>query len=188
MTRELGIKLGMHYSGVWDSPAIELHPDWARLDETGKPDPNMTCRMSGYDTQLLIPQMLEIVDKYDVDGFWVDGENWASKPCWCDRCGAEFTRRTAISAIPTAAGQPAWDAWLAFHRDLFAEHVTRYVEAIHARKPDCLVCSNWMYTVRQPDPVIAPVDYLSGDYGWSWARTGRQSRDGCWTAAASPGT
>ncbi len=131
VTRELGIKLGMHYSGVWDSRAIELHPDWARSDEIGRPDPNMTCRMSGYDTQLMIPQMIEIVDKYDVDGFWVDGENWASKPCWCDRCRAKFTRRTGIAAIPTAAGQPDWDVWLAFHRDLFVEHVTRYAEAIH---------------------------------------------------------
>jgi alpha-L-fucosidase len=168
VTAELGIKLGMHYSGVWDSRAIELHPDWARLDEAGDPDANMTCRMSGYDTELMIPQMLEIVEKYDVDGFWVDGENWASKPCYCDRCRAEFTRRTGITAIPEATGQPGWDAWLAFHRDLFVEHVTRYAEAVHARKPTCLVCSNWMYTVRQPDPVVAPVDYLSGDYDWAW--------------------
>jgi len=168
VTRELGIKLGMHYSGVWDSRAIELHPDWARRDQAGQPDPNMTCRLSPYDAELMIPQMLEIVDKYDVDGFWVDGENWASKPCWCDRCRAEFTRRTGSAAIPQAAGDAHWDAWLAFHRDLFVAHVTRYADAIHARKPACLVCSNWMYTVRQPDPVVAPVDYLSGDYDWSW--------------------
>jgi len=30
-TRRLGISLGMHYSGVWDSRAIELHPEWGRL-------------------------------------------------------------------------------------------------------------------------------------------------------------
>lgn len=168
VTRELGIKLGMHYSGVWDSRAIELHPDWARRDQAGQPDPNMTCRLSPYDAGLMIPQMLEIVDKYDVDGFWVDGENWASKPCWCDRCRAEFTRRTGIAAIPLGPAEPNWDAWLAFHRDLFVEHVTRYADAIHARKPTCLVCSNWMYTVRQPDPIVAPVDYLSGDYDWAW--------------------
>ena len=35
VTAELGIKLGMHYSGVWDSRAIELHPDWARRDQAG---------------------------------------------------------------------------------------------------------------------------------------------------------
>jgi hypothetical protein len=168
VTRELGIQLGMHYSGVWDSRAIELHPEWARLDENGQPDPNMTCRLSGYDDELMIPQMLELVEKYDVDGFWVDGENWASKPCYCPRCKAEFTRRSGIETMPTAADQPNWDAWLAFHRELFVEHVTRYVNAVHAAKPDCMICSNWMYTVRQPDPITAPVDYLSGDFDHHW--------------------
>ncbi|MCK4300021.1 MAG: hypothetical protein KAX80_10840, partial [Planctomycetes bacterium] len=57
---ELGIKLGVHYSGVWDSRAIELHPEWARIDEEGRSDPNMTCRLSDYDERLMIPQMLEL--------------------------------------------------------------------------------------------------------------------------------
>jgi hypothetical protein len=104
VTRVLGIKLGVHYSGVFDSRAIELHPEWAQVDAEGKRSPNITCRLHGYDEQLMIPQMLEIIDKYDVDGFWVDGENWASLPCWCDLCKAEFTRRTGFKEIPTKKG------------------------------------------------------------------------------------
>jgi hypothetical protein len=168
VTRELGIKLGMHYSGVWDSRAVALHPDWARVNADGSADGNMTCRLSAYDDELMIPQMLEVVTKYDVDGFWVDGENWASAPCWCERCREEFTRRTHLDSIPTAAREANWEAWLAFHRDLFVEHVTAYANAVHALKPECLICSNWMYTVRQPEPIVAPVDYLSGDYSHSW--------------------
>ncbi len=168
VTAELGIKLGMHYSGVIDNRAIELHPEWARLDVHGNADTQSTCRMSGYTDELLIPQMLELIDNYDVDGFWVDGENWGSKPCWCERCRAEFTRRTGIIQIPQDKVDAHWESWLAFHRDLFVEHVTRYTNAVHARKPTCLICSNWMYTVRQPDAITAPVDYLSGDYTWAW--------------------
>ncbi|MGH2531528.1 MAG: alpha-L-fucosidase [Thermomicrobiales bacterium] len=181
-TRQLGIPLGMHYSGVWDTRAVELHPDWARVDENGAPDgpnrPNagttnasrsdMTCRLSAYDQELMIPQMLELIDDYDVDGFWVDGENWASKPCWCERCTAEFTTRTGIAEIPRSSDDAHWDEWLAFHRDLFEEHVTAYANAVHDRKPGCLVCSNWMYTMRQPDPIRVPVDYLSGDFDHAW--------------------
>jgi hypothetical protein len=99
----------------------------------------MTCRLSGYDEQLMIPQMLEVIAHYDVDG-----ENWASKPCWCERCRAEFVGRSAGQAqVPAAPGEPGWDAWTAFHRDLFIEHVTRYAQAVHAAKPGCLVCSKW---------------------------------------------
>ena len=171
VTRELGIRLGMHYSGVWDSRAVELYPEWACVDAEGKPSDRMTCRLSGYDDELMIPQMLELVDKYDVDGFWVDGENWAALPCWCDRCRAEFTRRTGLSDVPRSAEEANWRAWLDFHRDLFVEHVTHYANAVHARKPDCLICSNWMYTVRQPEAMVAPVDYLSGDYDPVWGST-----------------
>jgi len=171
VTAELGIKLGMHYSGVWDTRALELHPDWACIGADGQPNDRMTCRLSGYDDELMIPQMLELVHKYDVDGFWVDGENWGAQACWCDRCRAEFTRRTGLADIPTAAENANWAAWLAFHRDLFTEHVAHYADAVHAAKPDCLICSNWMYTVRQPEALAAPVDYLSGDYDPVWGST-----------------
>ena len=49
VTRELGIKLGVHYSGVVDVRAIELHPEWGRVDADGKTDKRATCRLHGYD-------------------------------------------------------------------------------------------------------------------------------------------
>ena len=167
VTRALGLKLGVHYSGVWDSRAIELHPDWAVIGPDGRPDPNQTCRLSPYLEELLIPQLLEIIDRYDVDGFWIDGENWACTPCWCHRCQEEFRRRTGSEA-PRSAEEPGWQEWLAFHRALFEGYVRRYVEAVHNRKPGCVITSNWLYTARQPDPVAVPVDYLSGDFDWAY--------------------
>ena len=174
-TRKLGIPLGMHYSGVWDTQAMEHHPDWARLDADGTPDHRdmgdwalSTSRLSGYTEEYMIPQLLEIMDTYDVDGFWVDGENWASKPDWREACQQEFTARTGITEIPRASGDAHWREWLDFHRDLFVEHVTAYANAVHERKPECLVVSNWMYTMRQPEAIAAPIDYISGDFDSKW--------------------
>lgn len=173
-TKHLGIPLGMHYSGVWDTQAIVHHPDWARVDADGTPDAQgmpwaiSTSRMSGYTAEYMIPQMLELIDTYDVDGFWVDGENWSSKPDWHEACQAEFTSRTGITETPRQPGDTHWRAWLDFHRDLFVEHVTEYTSAVHERNPECMVASNWMYTMRQPEPVVAPVDYLSGDFDSRW--------------------
>ena len=164
VTRDLGIPLSIHYSGVWDSRAIELHPEWAREDDRGRPDKNMTSRCADYDKELMIPQLVEVVEKYDVDGMWIDGENWASKPDWREACQREFTRRTGIEEIPKRPDDPHWHEWLAFHRGLFTEHVTAFVNAVHAVKPECVMTSNWMYSVRQPEPIAAPVDYLSGDF------------------------
>jgi hypothetical protein len=39
VTRDLGIKLSVHYSGVWDSRAIELHPAWAASTRRGSVTP-----------------------------------------------------------------------------------------------------------------------------------------------------
>lgn len=164
VTRDMGIPLSIHFSGVWDSRAIELHPDWANINAAGKPSPNNTCPLSDYTEKLMIPQLLEVVEEYGIDGMWIDGENWASAPCYCDRCKAEFTKRTGIATVPTKPGDENWGKWLAFHRDLFVEHVRKYTDAVHAKNPAVMVCSNWMYSVRQPDEIAAPVDYLSGDF------------------------
>lgn len=167
----MGLPLSVHYSGIWDTRAVELHPDWAALDAQGSPiapqpgqPPGIVCPRGPYVDELMIPQMLEILDEYDVDGFWVDGDNWAVQDCYCPRCRREFTRLTGITEAPVERAHPDWPAWRAFQRDSFAEYVTRYADAVHAHKPSCAVCSNWMYTMRHPGPVSAPVDYLSGDF------------------------
>ncbi len=164
VTRDLGIPLSIHYSGVWDTRAIEVHPEWARIGADGKSDPNNTCRLCGYESELMIPQLLEVVREYDIDGMWIDGENWASHPCWSESCKSAFTAKTGIKEIPLKSSDAHWEEWLAFHRGLFTEHVTHVADAVHAAKPACLVCSNWMYSVRQPEPITAPVDYISGDF------------------------
>jgi len=175
VTRELAIPLVMHYSGVWDNQAIALHPDWAVVGPSGEVAgkegfvTGATCNLSPYTAELMIPQLLELIDKYDVDGFWVDGENWATRPCYCDRCREAFLQETGIESPPNAPGDAHWDQWAAFHRRNFDEHVRLYTDAVHARKPECTVCSNWMYSFGQPEEIDVPIDYLSGDFTWKWS-------------------
>jgi len=175
VTREMNIPLSVHYSGVWDTRAVELHPDWSALDSEGKfviprpgRPPGIICLLSPYLEELMIPQLLEIIDLYDVDGFWIDGDNWAVRDCYCDRCRKEFYKRTGIKTPPVDKKHPDWPVWRAFQRSLFTEYVDKYTRAVHERKPDCAVCSNWMYSMRQPGPVTVPVDYLSGDFSSSF--------------------
>ena len=177
VTRELGIPLVMHYSGVWDARALELHPDWAQREPDGSAGRDIngpgcacyTCPLSGYVNELMIPQLLELIDTYEVDGFWVDGDCWAARPCYCDRCVGRFTRQTGFSGAPKSAAEPGWREWLAFGRSLWFERTRRCVEAVHARNPDCKYCGNWAFTARMPDAVCLPVDFLSGDFFHKWA-------------------
>ena len=84
-TRALGIPLHAHYSGIWDQALAQQHPDWCLLTADGKPAPApyhlatwpeapeaLLCPRSPYLETLLIPQLLEMIDRYDIDGFWID--------------------------------------------------------------------------------------------------------------------
>ena len=166
VTSELGIPLVMHYSGIRDDVALRHHPEWRRVNVDGKADLQCACPRSDYVTELVIPQFIELIDNYDVDGFWVDGDIWATKPCYCIRCISAFDSKYKldISKPPCNSQDPGWDEWLAFQRKSYDEYVSKYVKAVHDRKPDCLVCSNWMYSMRHPDDVTVPVDFLSGDF------------------------
>jgi hypothetical protein len=180
-TEQLGIKLHCHYSGVWDSAAGEKHPEWSVLDQDG--DRVMgdyakgwvrqaMCPRSDYDSLLLIPQLMELMDRYRVDGFWVDGEIWAVHTCYCDRCAAAFADATGIPTPPRETSDPNWETWMQFTRDSFHEHVTRYTNVVHSHKPGVLVCSNWLQTFRHPGEPSVPTDWISGDNTWVFGMDG----------------
>lgn len=183
-TRQLNLPLHCHYSGIWDRAAGAKHPEWTRVDRNGRHAGSLTgkarptalpewmCPRSEYLSRLMIPQLVELIDRYDVNGFWIDGDLWASEPCYCKRCRDEFTARTGIAEPPRNPGETNWPAWISFSLDSFYEYVRRYCEAVHQHKPGVLVCSNWLQTFRNPGPPIAPTDWISGDNSWVWGLDG----------------
>ncbi len=159
---ELGIPLGVHYSSIWDSLACEQHPDWAIVNAKGEKELWAVCLNSDYFDKLMIPQMIEVIDKYDVDGFWVDGECWAQQVCYCDKCKTRFKVEYGLEA-PADRDDPNWETWLNYHRSMLSEIINKYTDAVHKRKPTCLVASNWMLTYGTPVEDNLRTDYISGD-------------------------
>lgn len=164
VTKEYGVGLFIHYSGVWDSVAVEHHPEWACINADGSPDKNMTSTFGAYCDELLIPQLKEVSTAYDLDGAWVDGDCWAVKPDFSQSAHKAFTKATGITEIPTKSGDPHWHEYLTFQRDQFKKYVAKYAEALHAHKPGFEITSNWMYSTLVPDPITTPIDFISGDY------------------------
>jgi hypothetical protein len=164
VTRERGIGLYIHYSGVWDAVAIEHHPDWARVDSAGKPDPNNTSTFGPYVDELLIPQLKEVAEAYDLDGFWVDGECWAAQLDWSPRALDAWKKETGLESAPKSREEPHWLEWKMFHRRQFERYLARWVDALHAFRPNLQITSNWMYTTFAPKEVTVNLDFLSGDY------------------------
>lgn len=163
-TRRAGVQLFVHYSGVWDSVAIEHHPEWARVGPDGQRDPNATSTFGPYVDELLIPQLIEVCRKYGLDGAWVDGECWATQLDWSPAALAAWREETGLETAPKSRDEPYWLEWKAFHRRRFERYLAHWVDAVHAACPGFQVTSNWAYTTFMPKPVEAAVDYLSGDY------------------------
>jgi lysophospholipase L1-like esterase len=164
VTAEYGVALYMHYSGVWDSEAIRRHPGWGVVNAGGTTNNRATSRFSFYADRLLIPQLRELAGEYGVDGVWVDGDCWASVPDYSEPALQAFRQATGIESVPRKPGDAHWFEFLQFHRETFRNYLRHYIAEVKKTDPDFQLCSNWALTDHMPEPVSAPVDFLSGDY------------------------
>ncbi|MGC8794403.1 MAG: hypothetical protein ACP5U2_13540, partial [Bryobacteraceae bacterium] len=164
VTARHGVALYIHFSGVWDSLAVREHPEWARRRPDGKPDDRQTSTFGPYVDARMIPQLKEAIEKYDLDGAWVDGECWATNPDYGKAVAKAFRRATGFKKLPKRPEEPGWLEFLEFNREQFRRYLRHYVEAIHAFRPGFQIASNWMYSTIVPERPDIPVDFISGDY------------------------
>jgi len=164
VTRERGVALFMHYSGVWDDHAVRAHPQWAAVNADGKPNSRATSVFGPYVDELMIPQLRELAGEYGVDGVWVDGDCWGTTPDYGQKAVREFCRQTGAESAPRKADEPYWNQWMDFHRDGFRRYVRHYVDELKLSHPAFQVISNWAFSDHMPEPVSANVAGLSGDF------------------------
>lgn len=164
VTAARGVSLYLHYSGVWDSRSVELHPNWAAIGADGTRSKERTSVFSNYVDSLLIPQLKELSSVYGADGVWVDGDCWAHQLDYSPRALELFTNKTGLKEIPRKPGDPNWKEFLQFSREGFKAYVTKYVNELHSFNPKFQVASNWAFSTMIPEPVSIPVDFISGDF------------------------
>ena len=165
ITAEYGIRLYMHISGVFDKKYCEEHPEDVTFFAGEKP--STMVRLNGkYLDEYFIPQVSELVEKYGVDGIWVDGECWAVHIDYHPEALKRFEETTGIAlngVIPTKKGDRYFSELLEFTREEYRKHLNYYVDKLHEKYPDLEICSNWAFSDHMPEPVCANVDFLSGD-------------------------
>jgi hypothetical protein len=180
-THRLGLPLHGHYSGIVDAAAAERHPDWCvqvpegtqspgpRATALGPPPATSMCPRSPYLDELMIPQLREAIDRYALDGFWIDGDLWAVYPCHCPRCADAYRTESGRDTPPLTDTDPDWPGWIDFTRRSFETFVRRYTDAVHAHAPGTRICSNWLQSFSHPGEPAVPTDWISGDNTWVWA-------------------
>ena len=166
-TAKHGVGLYMHFSGVWDMEAVRRHPEWAITTEDGVRDTKgITSVFGPYADELMIPQLIELGREYGVDGAWVDGECWATRPDYTPEIVDRFKKETGIEfdKPPVNPEDPYFYEFMQWHREAFRKYLRYYLDEVHKVCPDMQIASNWCFTSFTPEPVSAPVDYISGDY------------------------
>ncbi len=167
VTREKDIDLWVHFSGIWDSQAMKDHPEWGVTIPDGTRQAHSASLWSNYVTERMIPQMKEVIDRYDVDGFWVDGDCWAVWYDYGPESRALFTQLTGQVDPPAKPGEPNWLAWGNLQRAKFLEYVSTYSRAVRTHRSGVGIISNWLFAPHCPEPVNDSVDYISGDLAHS---------------------
>lgn len=164
VTARHGVSLCIHFAGLYDTLAIQQHPEWAQVRADGRLDPNRISTLAPYVDELMIPLLKEAAEKYDLDGAWVDGECYEALLDYSPAAARAYRETTGIEVLPKGPSDPGWQEFLEFTRQQFRKHVRHYVEALHEFRPGFQMCSNWMYTTFVPERPEVPVDFVSGDY------------------------
>ena len=166
VTREEDVALYLHYSGVYDINYTSKHPEDNTLRADGTYAPGSTRPNGQYVNKLLIPQLSEIVEKYAVNGFWIDGECWHVQSDFRPETLKAFEEETGIDLggkLPATKDDPYYEEYRDYNRELFRRYIRHYVDTLHAKFPDLQIASNWAFSDHMPEQVSANVDFLSGD-------------------------
>ncbi|MDO4557726.1 MAG: hypothetical protein Q4C47_02040, partial [Planctomycetia bacterium] len=165
-TAARGVSLYMHYSGVWDSRACALNPEWSAVRADGQRSPDMTSVFGPYVDKLLIPQLKELAVDYGVDGVWIDGECWATMMDYGEVAKKKFCAQYRVdeTEIPMAPDDAHWYEWATFHREAFRDYMRHYLAVMDEVAPQFQIAGNWAFTDHMPEPICAEVDFLSGDF------------------------
>ncbi len=166
VTREEGVALYLHYSGVYDRKYCEANPEQTILMSDGTRCEGATRLNGSYVDDLLIPQLIEVAGNYGVDGAWIDGDCWMALPDFSPETLSSFEKELGISLdgkIPATPEDPYYDEFREYNRELFRRYLRHYVDAVHEKYPDFQICSNWAFSDHMPERVCANVDFLSGD-------------------------
>ncbi len=166
VTREEGVPLYMHYSGIYDMKYCAEHPEECVVNADGTRVAEVPRPNGRYVDELLIPQLLELAGDYGVDGVWMDGDCWKVHLDYHPDTLAAFEREYGISLDgkpPRAQGDPYYPQFCEYCRELFRRYVRHYTDTVHAKYPHFQICSNWAYSDHMPEAISANVDFISGD-------------------------
>lgn len=166
------------------------HPDWVyNTDPTAWTLGNqenkqvaIMCFNSPYVDEVGIPQMKEIIERYDPDGFFVDivMHQYMLWNCYCPFCRNLYAKEVG-GEIPKKDSDPnafVYRKWLNKHMEAHMEKCYRELAKL---KPDIAIINNFSWFVRYPVNPPRYVPHVTWDtpppdvglYSWNFSLEAR---------------
>ena len=169
ITKEYDIPLVVHYSGLWDVRALELHPEWAVINEDGSRNKDIPSAFKGYADGLLIPQLAEVANDYQIDAVWIDCDCFTVTPDFDESVISAFEKESGLKLNKNGEGkydkkQKEYREFLDFNRIQFFKYLGHYIDEVKKQTKNFEIAVNWAFSSFIPQPVCVDVDWLSGDF------------------------
>ena len=159
-----GVGVIGYYSVFLDTAAMRQHPDWQLQATAAKTDAGFdsgnflpVCVNSPYGDELMIPQCVEVVQRYDVADMFLDTMT-GFQPCYCENCRRAFGR-----PIPESAADPAWMDYVRWYAKRYETFFAKVAAAITGARKGVGVTFNWEWIHRLPGTPVPGITRLAAD-------------------------
>jgi len=153
------------FPGGKDNPTLRDHPELCIVDRNGKRF-NWADPAKPEVKRIELEAILEVVNKYDVDGVYLDYIRYpGSNYCYCDYCVSRFREEYGVDPREIPSRSPLREKWDQWRREQFTDFVKLVYDKVHEARPQvkvssyCWTCAS-PYTVYQDWPAWARRGYL----------------------------
>lgn len=121
------------------------HPDSVMKDAAGTPIRSAICFNHVPFLEALERRSSELMDKYEVDGWFFDGTGFPMDrlACFCDTCRMLFRKQYGTEMPSAPARDETWAKFLEFRYDSNSRFARRLKEYLHSKYRGRIVCFNY---------------------------------------------
>jgi len=169
LTRALkkrGIRTIVYISAQDEHIHHKKHPEWVYNPDSSRKTVNpdtlgdsaTMCLNSPWVDEVFIPQCREILELYDVDGFFPDGvlRPFDAQHCYCTYCRESFEKEVG-GPMPTGEDDPQSFEYRKWSNRRIIAYMDKVYRALTAIKPGIALLNNYAWMSRFP---MTPSDYV----------------------------